>query len=146
MKPSITMMPLICFVGLLAFQHARPEVTQGPRGRRGLTEAELRQVRARLPCLKPGMQMKEVFDTLGVDLPGKAYAQWGSGPSDDYRWVYQLAPATNKNGYNLVVVNDRQSKFKRAGVACWEGSKKCEADTKEAEGKGCPVEAQKPEP
>jgi len=86
------------------------------------------------------MAMKEVFEVLGVNLPKRAYAAWGSGPSDDYREVYQLAPASNEHGYNLVVVNYRDSKFKRAEIACWIRPNKCAEDHEKVKSnpKECP--------
>ena len=84
--------------------------------------------------------MKEVFEILGVDVPKRAYAEWGSGTSDDYSEVYQLAPASNEHGYNLVVVNDRESKFKRADIVCWIPPNKCAEDNEKAKNnpKECP--------
>ncbi|MBD0373299.1 MAG: hypothetical protein ICV60_20850 [Pyrinomonadaceae bacterium] len=108
-----------------------------------MSDAELQQVRERLACLEPGMTMKEVFDVLGVDLGKKAYGVWGSGPTDDYRVVYQLAPATNEHGYNLIIVRDQERKFKRAEIACWRLPNKCAEDNEKAKNKDCPKGSQK---
>ncbi len=146
MKILIVTLAALCFSGVTALPYTQDSMAQHSEENAGLTNSELKQVWERLPCLRPGMTLKEVFDTLGVDLRKRAYAQWGSGPTGDYRWVYQLAPVTNENGYNLVVVSDEQAKFKRAKIVCWSGSKKCGDDTKEAEDKGCPGEAKESKP
>ena len=110
---------------------------------RGLNDTELQQVRDRLSCLKPGMTMKEVFDLLGVDVPKKAYGAWGSGPTWDYRMVYQLAPVSSEHGYNLVMVHDQERKFKRGQIACWTQPNKCAEDNEKAKSnpKECPNES-----
>ena len=93
--------------------------------------------------MKPGMTMEEVFCVLGIDLPKRSYAALGGGPMDDFRIVYQLAGSSNEKGYNLVVVNDHESKFKRAYIACWKQSNKCADDNEKVKNnrRGCPSES-----
>jgi hypothetical protein len=95
--------------------------------------------------LKPGMKMKEVFDVLGVDVPKRAFISWGGGPADNYGTVYQLAPSSSEHGYNLLVVTDRESKFKSAGIACWLHANKCAEDNEKAKDnpKDCPDNTKK---
>lgn len=123
MKNLVLTLTLLSCIGIwtLSLAQSSDEAT-------GLSNSELQKVRERLPCLKPGLAMKEVFDLLGVDLPKKAYGEWGSGPNDDYRRVYQLAPVSNEHGYNLIIVNDDELKFKRAEIACWTQPNKCAED------------------
>jgi hypothetical protein len=132
MKILTVILALSCFGGVLALRYPQGKTAHGSEQNAGLSDAELQQVRERLPCLKPGMTMKEVYNLIGVDLPERAYASWGSGPGDDYRMVYQLAPASSEHGYNLVVVNDRELKFKRADIACWIQPNKCAEDNEKA--------------
>ena len=136
MKISTLMLALLCFSQMAALSVAHSADKEA-----GLSDSELQQVRERLPCLKPGMSMKDVFDLLGVDLPRKAYGVSGSGPTDDYRMVYQLAPVSNEHGYNLVIVNDQDRRFKRAEIACWSPANKCEEDNEKAkrDPQECPV-------
>jgi hypothetical protein len=138
MKIRMLFLTLLCFTGTgtLSLAQSTDETS-------GLSESELQQVRERLPCLKSGMAMKEVFELLGVDLPKKAYGVWASGPTDDYRMVYQLAPVANEHGYNLVIVHDQERKFKRAEIACWTQRNKCVEDNEKAKSnlKDCPNES-----
>jgi hypothetical protein len=138
MKFLMHILTVLCFMGMwtLSLAQSRDEAS-------GLSDSELQQVRERLPCLKPGMGMTEVFVLLGVDLPKKAYGVWGSGPHDDYRRVYQLAPASNEHGYNLIIVHDQERKFKRASIACWTQPNKCAEDNEKAKNnpEECPNEA-----
>ena len=119
---------LLCVSGVLALPLAQGNSARRVEQGAGLSDSELQQVRERLSCLKPGMTMEEVYALLGVNLPKRAYAVWGSGPIDDYRMVYQLAPASNAHGYNLIIVSDRESKSKRASIACWTPPNKCPED------------------
>jgi hypothetical protein len=137
----IVILALLCFSGVFALSYAHDNKAHGPEESPGLSDAELQQVRERLPCLKPGMTIKEVFDVLGVDLYKKAYAVWGSGPSVDYRVVYQLAPASNEHGYNLIIANDQEGKFKRAEIVCWREKNKCAEDNENSKNnpKECPA-------
>ena len=129
MRSLVVILAPLC---VLALTYTQGRMAYGSEQNAGLSDSELQQVRERLPCLKPGIPMKEVFATLGVDLPERAYGVWGSGPSDDYRMVYQLAPASNEHGYNLVIVNDQKRKFKRADIACWIQPNKCAEDNEKA--------------
>jgi hypothetical protein len=143
MKNLIAILALSCFSTVLTLSHARDNTAQGLAQNAGLSNSELQQVRERLPCLKPGMTMKEVFELLGIDLRERAYAVWGSGPTDDYRMVYQLAPASNEHGYNLIIVHDQERKFKRADIACWREQNKCAEDNERAKNgsQECPNES-----
>lgn len=143
MKALMAILACLCLSGVLALPDAQSHMAQGPEQNAGLSDSELQQVRERLPCLKPGMTRMEVFDLLGVDLMKRAYAVWGSGPGDDYRVVYQLAPAANEHGYNLIIANDRELKFKRAEIACWIPPNKCAEDNEKAKTnrKACPNES-----
>ena len=145
MKILTAVLALICFSGGSAFARAQSEAAQDSNGNVGLSDYELNQVRERLPCLKPGMVMKEVFDVLGIDLHARAYAEWGSGTADDYSVVYQLAPVSNEHGYNLIIVNGRELKFKRAEIVCLIESNECAEDNEKAKDnqKGCPNESEK---
>ncbi len=131
-KGLMVILALPCFTESGIISLAQGALARATDHGGGLSDAELQQVRERLPCLEPGMTMKEVFDVIGVDLQKKAYAEWGSGPTDDYRVVYQLAPTSNEHGYNLIVVGDRERKFKRAEIACWRESNKCAEDNEKA--------------
>ncbi len=144
MKILRTMLALLCLSGGVVALYAQTNVYQGSKKPLGLNNAELKMVRERLPCLYPGMIMREVFHALGVDLSKRAFMEWGSGPSDDYRVVYQLAPASNEHGYNLVIVHDQERKFKRADIACWKRSNKCAEDNEKSKNNPstCPRESQ----
>ena len=116
-------------------------LSQDKKARGALSDAELQQIRDRLPCLMPGITLAEAFDLLGIDLKERYYALSGSGPTDDYRLLYQLTEASNENGYNLVVVHDREGRFKRAEIACWENHPQCEKENEKAKlnPKACPT-------
>jgi hypothetical protein len=145
MKILMLILALLCFTGMLTLPLAQGGMAQDTDEAYGLSDAELQQVRERLPCLVTGMTMKEVFDVIGIDLRKKAYAVWGSGPVDDYRVVYQLAPSSNEHGYNLVIVHDLERKFKRAEIACWTQPNKCAENNEKAKNnpKDCPKDSQK---
>jgi hypothetical protein len=115
--------------------------SQHKKEREPFSDAELQQIRDRLPCLRPGITVKEAFDLLGVDIIGRFYALRGSGPWDDYRDVYQLTDASNEHGYNLIMVSDGGGKFKRAEIACWADHPKCQEDNLKAKEnpKECPT-------
>jgi hypothetical protein len=136
MRAVITILIIFCF----DFSLLCPQRDKAPQP---LTEAELQQIRDRLPCLKAGMTVKEAFDLLGVDITRRAVDLSGSGPTDDYRYVYQLAETSNKHGYNLVIVTDQDRKFKRAEIACWADHAKCLEDNQKAKErpKECPTPA-----
>jgi hypothetical protein len=142
-KTLVAILALLCFSGSPSFSYVQDEMAHGLKQNVGLSDSELQQVRERLPCLKPGMTGKEVYDLLGVDLSERAYAIWGSGPSDDYRMVYQLAPASSEHGYNLILVHDGKRKFKRADIACWIQPNKCAEDNEKAKSyrKECPKDS-----
>ena len=91
---------------ILSFLSVSPFYAQHNKAPEPLSDAELQQIRDRLPCLYPGITVKEAFDLLGVNVPARNVDLRGSGPWNDYRLVYQLAEASNEHGYNLLVVTD----------------------------------------
>jgi hypothetical protein len=100
----------------------------------GLSLEEVREVEARLPCLKEGMSSAEVRLWLGEFLD-KAPLARGGGPVAGYTTVYGL-----RRGYGLVMVSDR-GKFVRARMSgeAWE------REQKEIE-EGHPTNAKHPSP
>lgn len=102
-------MRVIFLVMLLSWSLGTPFVRESLQGDEveGLSLEEVRDVEARLPCLKEGMSSLEVRLWLG-ELLDKAPLARGSGPIAGYTTVYSL-----RRGYGLEIVSDR-GKFVRA--------------------------------
>ncbi len=140
MRALITIL-VISYLGLgpLSSRHQnRPEP---------LSNAELQQIRERLPCLKPGITVKQALELLGSNIEARNVGLNGSGPTDDYRYVYQMAEASNENGYNLIIVTDELRRFKRAEIACWIDHPQClDANQRAKENpKKCPSHTSAPD-
>jgi hypothetical protein len=110
-----------------------------------LSNAELQQVRDRLPCLKPGITMKEAWNLLGIDIRERFVVVWGDGSRGNYRLKFQLAQDSNEHAYTLSMVMDQERKLKSVGIVCWPDHPKCKEDSQRAEEnpKACPTLAPK---
>jgi hypothetical protein len=98
---------------IISFFSWTPFYSQHKKEPEPLSDAELQQIRDRLPCLKPGITVTEAFALLGVNIRGRSVGLNSSGPVGDMRDVYQLTDASNENGHNLIIVTDGVGKFKR---------------------------------
>lgn len=115
-------MRIMFLVMLLSWSLGTPFVRESPRVDEveGLSLEEVRDVEARLACLKEGMSLGEVRLWLG-GLLDKAPLARGGGPIAGYTTVYSL-----RRGYGLEIVSDR-GKFVRARMRGEEWEREQEA-------------------